>query len=105
MKSLWCAALGASALVACASNPATEHLAASMAAVRGAETARAAQVPQAALHLKLAEDQIAQARKMMENNDNDRADGMAIRAYNDADLALVLTREAQLTQELERYAE
>jgi hypothetical protein len=76
-----------------------------MAAVRGAETAGAAQVPQAALHLKLAEDQIAEAKKMMENNDNDRADGMAIRAYNDADLALVLTREAQLTQELERYAE
>lgn len=51
-------AVGFCALAACASQPdPTEHLAASMAAVRGAETAGAAQVPQAALHLKLADEQ------------------------------------------------
>jgi len=91
---------------ACASYPEpTTHLAASMAAVRGAETAGAEQVPQAALHLKLAQEQLAQAESMINSDDNERADGMAIRAYNDAELALALAREAQSRQKLESYAE
>jgi Domain of unknown function (DUF4398) len=97
--------LGLGALVACAGNPPTEHLAASMAAVRGAETAGAASVPQAALHLKLAQEQIQQAKEMIEKDENERADSMTIRAYNDAELALALTREAQLKGQLESYAE
>ncbi|RYF44704.1 MAG: DUF4398 domain-containing protein, partial [Cytophagaceae bacterium] len=53
---------------ACASYPApSEHLASSMAAVRGAQEVGAAQVPRAALHLKLAEDQIAQAKQFMQD--------------------------------------
>lgn len=99
------AVLGFGALVACAGNPPTEHLAASMAAVRGAETAGAASVPQAALHLKLAQEQIAEARTMIEKEDYRRADSMAIRAYNDAELALSLAREAQLKSQVKEYAD
>jgi hypothetical protein len=77
----------------CASYPApADHLASAIAASRGAQEAGAPQVPRAALQLKLADEQIAQARTMMEDNDNERADFMTLRAYNDAELALALTR-------------
>lgn len=99
------AVIGLGALAACAGNPPTEHLAASMAAVRGAETAGASSVPQAALHLKLAQEQIAQARTMIAKEDYARADAMTIRAYNDAELALSLTREAQLKRQRESYVQ
>lgn len=106
MKKLLVGCIGLCALGACASHPQpTEHLAASMAAVRGAETAGAAQVPQAALHLKLAQDQIDTAQTMIKKGDNERADSMTIRAYNDAELALALTREAQMKREVESFAE
>lgn len=105
MSKSWAGAVGLCALAACATQPdPTEHLAASMAAVRGAETAGAAQVPQAALHLKLAEEQIANAKQLMQDGDNGRADAMTVRAFNDAELALALTREAQARRELESFA-
>ena len=77
----------------CASHPPpTDHLASAIAATRGAQEAGAPQVPRAALQLKLAEEQIAQARKMIEDGDNERADFMTLRAYNDAELAVALAR-------------
>lgn len=98
-------ALGFLALAACASqNLTTQHLAESMAAVRSAKTAGAAQVPQAALHLQLAQEQISRAQKLSED-DEERSDALALRAYNDADLALALTREAQSKQQLASFAE
>jgi Domain of unknown function (DUF4398) len=84
--------------VACASHPPpTDHMASAIAAVRGAQVAvaGAGQVPEASLQLKLAEEQVAQARKMIENGDNERADYMTLRAYNDAELALALARQHQ----------
>ncbi|HEX6241236.1 MAG TPA: DUF4398 domain-containing protein [Polyangiales bacterium] len=97
--------LGVAALCACATDPkSTQRLAESMAAVRGAETAGAAQVPQAALHLKLAQEQISQAQKVMED-DEERGVALALRAYSDADLALALTREAESKQKLAGFAE
>lgn len=105
MSKVLAGAVGFYALAACASHPPpTEHLAASIAAVRGAETAGAAEVPRAALHLKLAEEQNEQAREML-GHDNERADAMAIRAYNDAELALALTRAAHSKQKRESYGE
>ncbi len=90
-----CAVVSAVAM-GCASYPApTEHLANSMAAIRGAQEVGAPQVPQAALHLKLAEDQVAQAKELIKDGKNERADYMTLRAYNDASLALALTREEQ----------
>jgi len=77
----------------CASHPPpSDHLATAIAAVHGAQVAGAAQVPQAALQLKLAEEQVAQAREMIERGDNERADYMTLRAFNDAELAVALTR-------------
>lgn len=93
-------------LSACAGAPEpTEHLAQSMAAVSSAKTAGAEQVPQAALHLQLAEDQIEQARKLIKDDENERADAMTIRAFNDAELSQALTREAQTQRQLMSFAE
>jgi len=96
---------------ACASYPApSEHLASSVAAARGAQEAGAAQVPEAALQLKLAEEGIDQSKKMMKHKENERADYMTLRAYNDATLSLALAREeaarrrAQQSAELARLA-
>ncbi len=78
----------------CASYPPpSDHLASAIAEARGAQEAGAQQVPRAALHLKLADEQIAQARQMIEKGDNQRADYMTLRAYNDAELALAIARE------------
>lgn len=73
--------------------PPTDNLASAIAATRGAQEAGAPRVPRAALQLKLAEEQIAQARAMMEDGDNERANFMSLRAYNDAELALAMARE------------
>jgi len=89
---------------ACASHPPpTDHMASAIAAVRGAQVAVAqgGQVPEAALHLKLAEEQVAQARQMSDRGDNERADYMTLRAYNDAELALALTRQHEAREAAE----
>jgi pyridoxal biosynthesis lyase PdxS len=95
--------LGVLALGACAGqSQTTTNLAESMAAVRGAETAGAARVPQAALHLRLAQEEIKQAQ---DASDEERSSSLAVRAYNDADLALALTREADSRQQLASFSE
>lgn len=72
--------------------PPTDHLATAIAAVHGAQVAGAPQVPKAALQLKLAEEQVEQARRMMSDGQNERADYMTLRAFNDAQLAVALVR-------------
>jgi pyridoxal biosynthesis lyase PdxS len=92
--------------VGCASHPApTDQVASSLAAVAGAKEAGAGDVPEAALHLKLAEEQIAQAKQLIEDDDNQRAEDLAIRAYQDADLALALARENAAKQRMEQFAQ
>lgn len=87
--------LGAAlALAACASfPPPTNTVASSLAAVRGAEELGAADVPQAALQLQLAQEEVARAKRLLADGENERAHFMALRASNDAELAIVLTRE------------
>jgi hypothetical protein len=83
------------AVAACASfPPPTNTVATSIAAVRGAEELGAANVPQAALQLQLAQEEIAKAKKLMADGENELAHSMALRASNDAELAIVLTRES-----------
>ncbi len=65
--------------------PPADHLASAMAAARAAREAGAARSPKAALQLKLADEQIAEARQMMQQGANERADYMTLRAYNDAE--------------------
>jgi hypothetical protein len=92
----WLIPILSAAGIACASHPPpTDHLATAIAAVHGAQVAGAAQVPKAALQLKLAQEQVVQAREMMERGDNERADYMTLRAFNDAQLAVALAREHQ----------
>ncbi len=62
----------------------------SAAAAVGAE-----QNPQAALHLKMARDQLSQAQRLIEEGKDDEARLVLERATADADVALIITREAQ----------
>lgn len=81
--------------VACASGPEpTERLASAQASIRAAKEVGAANVPQAQLHAQLAEEQVTQASKLMEDGENERAEFLLRRASADAELALALAREA-----------
>jgi hypothetical protein len=70
-----------------------DRLASAEATTRGAAEIGAEQTPQASLHLKMARDQIAQAKALIKDGDNDRAGYVLSRAEVDAELALALTRE------------
>ena len=92
--SLLSVVLGALPLAACASYPAPQqHMADSTAAVRGAEEVGAAAQPQAALNLKLAQEELQRAKALMDDGKNEEADFMTLRAKSDAELALALARE------------
>ena len=81
-------------LAACASVPPPhERHAASQAAIRTATEMNAEQVPQAALHLKLAQEQFDKGKALMNDGDNRRATFMLMRAKADAEMALALARE------------
>jgi len=83
------------ALLGCASAPLpAERLASAEAGIRGATEVGGEAVPQAALHLKMARDQIAQAKSLAQSGDGDRAVLVLARAETDAELALSLARES-----------
>lgn len=62
--------------------------------IRAASEVGAEKDPRASLHLKLAEEQLALAKKLIESGENARADIVLQRALADSELALVLTNEA-----------
>lgn len=62
------------------------------ATVRAAQEAGAQNTPQAALHLKMANDELTSAQKALDGNDNDRARLLLNQAQSDADLSLALAR-------------
>jgi hypothetical protein len=83
-------------LAACASfPPPSERLVQAESGVRAAQETGAANEPAAALHLKMANDQIAEARKLIADGQNERADAVLLRAQSDAELSLQLTKEAR----------
>lgn len=91
---IFVAALGFAAL-ACASAPApTDRLASTQAALRAAKEVGAKDVPKAQLHAQLAQEQLDQANKLIDDGDNERADMVLLRAQSDAELAVALAREA-----------
>lgn len=95
-----------STAVGCAGQPApTQQVASALAAVRGAEVAGAKQDPEAALHLKLAQEQIEKARQLMDEGENARAHSLAVRADHDAELAIALVRQKQAEQKLKTFTE
>jgi pyridoxal biosynthesis lyase PdxS len=62
------------------------------ATVRAAQEAGAQNTPQAALHLKMANDELVQAQRALNDKDNDRARLLLNQAQADADLSLALAR-------------
>ena len=82
-----------------------ERLTSSEAAIRGAEEVGAPQVPQAALHLQYAQEQVAQARVLIKNGDNERASFVLMRAQSAAELALALARENATKAEAQKAME
>jgi hypothetical protein len=91
------------ALVACASSPVpADKLAKSTAAIRSAHELGAERVPSAALHLKVANEELDMAKKLIESGDNNRAEYVLLRAQVDADTALQLAREDQARADAQR---
>jgi hypothetical protein len=66
------------------------------AAIRAASEVGAPSIPKAALHLKMAQDQLQTAKGLMAENQNDEARLVLDRARVDAELAIALSKEAAL---------
>src|SRR5688572_10408635 len=67
--------------------------------IRVAQELGAHNLPRAALHLKLAQDQVARADALLRKGDETRAAWVIARATADADLALLLAREERARAE------
>jgi hypothetical protein len=80
-----------------------EKLESSSASVRGAEEMGAANVPSARLHLELAKDEIANARKLAADG-NERATVVLAKGEADAELAMGMAREVAVHAEAEQAA-
>lgn len=82
-----------------------DKLASAQASIRAAEEIGAKNQPQAELHLKLARDQVAHARALIADDENERARLVLMRAEADAELALSLAKEASLQNEARQAVE
>ncbi len=92
-------------LAACGSSAVTHgEVADARAAISAAEASGAAQVPQAALHIKMAEDNMAQAETQMGEGESEAAREALERASADANLARSLTTEQQVRSEADAAA-
>lgn len=78
---------------------------ASASSIRSAEEQGAAGVPQAALHLQLAKEELAEATALNEDRRDDEAKSMLLRAEADADLAVALSRASSERAEAEAAVE
>jgi len=78
----------------------TDKLASAESSVRAAQELGAQNVPQAELHLRLAKDQVAEARKLSEEGEAEHATALLERARADAELAIALSRQNQAEAEL-----
>jgi hypothetical protein len=77
-------------------------MAASQASVRAAEEVGAREVPSASLHLQLAQEQVEQAKKLIHDDQNERARYVLMRAEADAELAVVEAREDSMRDQAKR---
>lgn len=103
LKTLPILLLAAAALAGCATTPVpADKLSRARASIRAAEEMNAEAEPNAALHLRLAREQLAQAKQILKDGDNGRARGILRRAEADADLAMNLARERSARVEAEQ---
>ena len=79
--------------------PPSDRLASAEAASRSAHELGAVKEPRGALHLKYAQEQIDQAKKLMADGDNKRADLVLQRASADAEVAVMLAKEKAASTE------
>jgi len=77
----------------------TNELTEAKSAVRGAEEVGAPDVPKAALHLKMARDNIELAEQAIAKENNERAHLYLQRGQADAELAILLAKEARVAAE------
>jgi hypothetical protein len=70
--------------------------------ISAATAVGADQNPQAALHLKMARDQLKQAQGLIEDGKDDEAKLVLMRADADAEVALMITREAQASANVQK---
>lgn len=78
-----------------------DQLTAAQAAIRAAEVGGEPGDPQAALLVKKAKDQVAEAKKLIEDGNNHRAEMVLLRAEADAELALAIAQELATRTEAE----
>jgi hypothetical protein len=81
-----------------------EKIAAAEAEMRAAEVGGARDVQQAALHLKMASDQLARAKGLIANNENEEAALVLDCAQADAQYALALAKEEATKKEADAAA-
>jgi hypothetical protein len=72
------------------------------AAISAADAVGARNEPRAALHLKMARDQLVQAQALAQDGKQDEARLMLDRARTDAEVALMVTREVSARADAER---
>ena len=70
--------------------------------ITAASAVGADQHPQAALHLKMARDQLKQAQGLIDDGKDDQAKLVLERADADAQVALMLTREAEASANVKK---
>lgn len=97
-------AFAVTAVVGCAhATVDSQQLAASEGAARAAEEMGANAHPQAQLYLKLAQQQLAEAKALIkEDKDLERVDMLLARAQADAELAVELARSSEAKDEADR---
>jgi len=93
-KSIFALAVIAPLAGACGATfpPPTQRMADAQSAERSARELGANNEPAAKLSLKLAQEQISQAKNAMGDGENERADSLLIRARADAELAVAQAR-------------
>jgi hypothetical protein len=70
--------------------------------ISAAAAVGADQNPQAALHLKMARDQLKQAQSLLDDGKDDQARLVLERADADAEVALIITRESQASENVRK---
>jgi hypothetical protein len=95
-------AICALALIGCGSSTPNPSTTEAKSAISAAEATGATGEPEAALHLKMAEDQVRAAEALIEEGDTSEARLVLERAKVDAQLAQVLTRRAQMRARAQR---
>ncbi len=93
----------ASLAVGCggSSRPPTQLLSETQASIRGAEEVGAADAPKAALHLKMARDYVARAEQLMQDDENDTAGYLLMRASADAELSIAFAKSSRERTDVE----